>query len=609
MPSTPGVRPETPMLALRAFVADLRATMGRRLPMAALLVVASSLAEGSVLLLLIPVLQSLGLDGSALGGTPGGALRDALNAQDRPPLETALTLFVAAATLQALLLRWQSRITYALEHEYVANWRGRLYRAIARAPWSFIVGRRLSDLAHTLATDLQKAGIAAYQLTALATAVALTAVYVAVAFWISPLLTAAAGTLALVPFVAGWRGLRRSSQSGEQVVAANAAVHHAAIEHLSGAKTARSYGATERNTRLFDELASDVVRVNARLMGDHADDRAVVQIASAVLLALLVVAAAKVLVLPAADVLVLLLVFVRLVPRVGAIHAGALNLSSLLPAFTSASRLLEEAEAARPPAVSAARPITFENRLEFHDVGYAYPAAARQAVSDVTFSITRGATVGIAGPSGSGKTTLADLMLGLIEPQAGRIRVDGVDLTPEVVDDWRSKIGYVSQDTFLFHDTIRANLLWAAPGASEADLWSALARVAADVFVRALPAGLETVLGDRGVRLSGGERQRLALARAFLRSPALLILDEATSALDPENEQAIMDTLAAERGRLTVVLITHRLGLLRDADVIHVVDDGKIVESGTWKSLTAQSRGRLTALAQTEHSVQAVSRP
>ena len=582
--------------------------MGGRVPLAAMLIVAASLVEGFALLLLIPVLQSLGLDGSALGAGSGGVAGRALDHAGKPRLEVALSVFVIAAVLQALLLRWQSRVTYALEHEYVASWRGRLYRAIAHAPWSFIVERRLPDLAHALATDLQKAGIAAYQLMSLATAFSLALVYLGVALWISPQLTAAASLLAAMPVLVAWRGLGRSSRGGEHVVAANAAVHHAAIEHLNAAKTARSYGAVGRSTALFDRLAGNVVSANARLMGDHANERALVQIASAVLLGLLVLAAARLLALPGADVLVLLLVFVRLVPRVGALHGGALNLASTLPAFVNASRLLGEAEAAGASRTAALATIAFEERLRLDAVRFSYPGSTRPALMDVTLSIERGTTVGIAGPSGGGKTTLADVVLGLVEPQSGRVSVDGVSLTPAVVDDWRSKIGYVSQDTFLFDDTIRANLLWARPEASDADVWTALARAAAGDFVRELPNGLETVLGDRGVRLSGGERQRVALARAFLRSPSLLILDEATSALDAEHEQIIMEAIAAERGRVTVVLITHRLGLLRDADVIHVIDEGRLVESGSWKSLMAKSTGRLSALARAERSDATITR-
>lgn len=583
---------------LTAFVRDLHATMGPRLLLAVALIVLASVIEGSTILLLMPVLGALGLErpGSDAGA---GVLFERLGIGDGPSLEVALGVFVAAACAQALLLRWQSRVTYDLEHAYVARWRTRLYKALTEAPWTFLVERRPSDLAHTLATDLQKAGIAAYQVMSLATAASLAVVYLAVALWISPALTAAAALLAITPLALARRGVRRSTSGGERVVTANAAVHHAALEHLSSVKTSRSYGAEARNAAIFDALATEVVAANAQLMGDHASERATVQIASALVLALLVLAAARLLTLPAAQVLVLLLVFVRLMPRIGALHSGALSLVSQLPAFTKAAQLERAAAAARTHAPASQRTLEFGREVAVEGVSFGYPGSSRPALHGVSMTIPRGATIGIAGASGSGKTTLADVLLGLLTPSSGRVRVDDVALGPETLDDWRRRIGYVSQDTFLFDDTVRANLTWALPGASESDLWSALRTAAAERFVRALPSGLDTMLGDRGIRLSGGERQRLALARAFLRQPQLLVLDEATSALDAENEQVILEALAAARGRMTVVLITHRLSLLRDADLIYVLDEGQVVESGAWAGL-AGAAGRLAALARAQ---------
>ena len=169
-------------------------------------------------------------------------------------------------------------------------------------------------------------------------------------------------------------------------------------------------------------------------------------------------------------------------------------------------------------------------------------------------------------------------------------------LTADALRSWRRQIGYVPQETLLFHDSVRANLLWANPGATEEDIWRALASAAADDFVRALPNGLETVLGDRGVLVSGGERQRLSLARALLRRPRILILDEATSSLDSENERRIQDAIDRLHEQITIVVITHRLSTIRNADRIHVLDHGRIVESGTWNSLLASPDGRFRAL-------------
>jgi ATP-binding cassette subfamily C protein len=154
----------------------------------------------------------------------------------------------------------------------------------------------------------------------------------------------------------------------------------------------------------------------------------------------------------------------------------------------------------------------------------------------------------------------------------------------------------VPQETLLFHDSVRVNLLWANPAATEDDIWRALTSAAAADFVRALPKGLETVLGDRGVLISGGERQRLSLARALLRQPSLLILDEATSSLDSENEQRIQDAIERLHEQITIVVITHRLSTIRNADRIHVLDHGRVVESGTWRTLLATPDGRFRAL-------------
>jgi ATP-binding cassette subfamily C protein len=209
----------------------------------------------------------------------------------------------------------------------------------------------------------------------------------------------------------------------------------------------------------------------------------------------------------------------------------------------------------------------------------------------------------IVGTSGAGKSTLADLIMGLIEPQDGAVLIDDVPLDAERLHAWRGCIGYVAQETFLFNDTVRANLLWAYPGATEDELRTALRLAAADDFVARLPDGMETVLGDRGVRLSGGEQQRLALARALLRKPSVLILDEATSNLDSENERRIQGAIEALHGGITIVAITHRLSTIRNADIIYVLENGRVIETGDWTSLTAGGTGRFLELCKAQDAL------
>lgn len=201
-------------------------------------------------------------------------------------------------------------------------------------------------------------------------------------------------------------------------------------------------------------------------------------------------------------------------------------------------------------------------------------------MSGVSLDFRAGEITAIAGPSGAGKSTLADVLLGLLEPAAGAVLVDGLAVDDANRRRWRRSCGYVPQDPYLFHDTIRANLVWARPGAGDAALWRALELAAAADFVAGLPQGLDTVVGDRGSGLSGGERQRIALARALVGEPTLLVLDEATSQLDADNERLIVASLRSLRGRVTVVAVAHREAVLAAADRVVSLDAGRVVDGG-----------------------------
>jgi ATP-binding cassette, subfamily B, bacterial len=221
------------------------------------------------------------------------------------------------------------------------------------------------------------------------------------------------------------------------------------------------------------------------------------------------------------------------------------------------------------------------------NVGFRYPGTQRPVLRGINLDMRPGATVAIVGPSGSGKTTLANLLLRFWDPAEGAIALDGYDLRQYRLDALRSRIALVAQDTYLFNDTLRANVALAKPDASEAEIRQALERAALGGFVAALPARLDTRVGERGVQLSGGQRQRVAIARAVLKNAPVLILDEATSHLDAISEMQVRHALAELMRDRTTIVIAHRLSTVRDADLIAVLDAGHLVESGTHSALIA----------------------
>jgi ATP-binding cassette subfamily C protein len=286
---------------------------------------------------------------------------------------------------------------------------------------------------------------------------------------------------------------------------------------------------------------------------------------------------------PIASLLAVAFVFTRLAAQTASAQTSVLQLAQALPAFDEVMSQIGRSEMAEEGARRVSRDrIAIGAGIRVQDVHFTYPGRGEEgpaALQGVTLEIPAGSITALAGGSGAGKTTLADLVCGLLLPSAGSVEVGGTTLTSERLAAWRRSVGLVPQEPFLFHDTIEANLRWARPDATDDELWDALEIAAAAEFTRRLPAGLGTVVGDRGMRLSGGERQRLALARALLRAPELLILDEATSSLDAATRDAIWTAVGSLRGQTTVLLISHEDATLDRADRVVVLDHGTVLRT------------------------------
>ena len=534
------------------------------------LMIAAALTEGVGLVMLVPLLAVL-----APGSAPAGKLAAMLGGIGLPlALGPLLGLFVALVVVRALILRARTLVALAAQVAVVDTLRRRAWAALLHCEWRTLLTLRRSQSASLLLSEVERAGLGVQQLLlALASAVTLGGILLG-ALAISPLLTLGAGLAGLV-LIGLQTGLRRTAQAlGAAVGEAHSALHASLDEGLGALRTIKSL---EGEAAAAAQTAASVAalrRVQLVFARGHTLNQALLQIGGAGLLALLVWLAVTRWQLGAAAILPMVALFARALPLLGQVQDAMLSWLHARPALDAALALTAAAEAAREPSAAAVCAPSLTRALEFDAVTLRFGRAAA-SLDRVSLSVPARGITAVTGASGAGKSTLADLAGGLLAPDAGQVTIDGVALAGPLRRAWRSRVAYVQQDPVLLAGTVRDNLLWAAPGASEAALQRALVDAAA-TFALDLPEGLETRIGDGGRGLSGGERQRLMLARALLRQPALLILDEATSALDADNEAQIAAALTRLKARMAVLVIAHRGVLAGIADRTYTLKNGRL---------------------------------
>ncbi|RVD45126.1 ABC transporter ATP-binding protein [Mesorhizobium sp. M4B.F.Ca.ET.215.01.1.1] len=589
---------------------------GRRTWIALAFLVLGSLTEGVSILLLIPLLHLIGKSDQDFAiRLPDNALLHWLAPGGTLGLATVLCLLVGLVALQAGFNRFKSVYMARLLYDFVNRLRMDLFEAIGRARWGIFARTRSSDLDHALTGDIDRVQAAAFSLLMLAQTAVLLAGYLVVSLFISPVMTSFAIVIGVLMFVA-LRPFRSRATAYGRVLTANRQDQYRTVsEFLGGIKVAKSLNV---EASYFAQLRATLEKMkadNLNYVRNSTIGTALFQVASVIGLSLFIYIALTRFHLSLAEIVVLLLVFMRIAPRFMDMQTQAQQLLINLPAYASMQGLQTRFDAEREPAGSQSTQgarLSLDVGLNIRDVSLAYGGLAdavegKAVVSGITFGLPAGKVTALIGPSGSGKSTIADMLLGLLEPSQGKILADGVEIGPGNRRLWRDQVAYVPQDVFLLHDTIAANLRLAAPQASDAELWTALRSAHAADFVERLEQRLDTVVGDRGIRLSGGERQRIALARALLRKPSLLILDEATSALDWQNQSLIAKSIDGLRGTMTILTIAHRPSMIAFADWVVAIENGHIVEVGQYQRLKAKSGSRLSRMLSGEQAEREVA--
>jgi len=564
------------------FAAAVARHAGRRGVEATVWVALGAVLEGVGVLLLVPLLATL-FDADLGGALSAPAAMIARFAPDLPPitrLGLILALFAGLMILRNLVLWRRDVVLGQLQIGFVEALRGNIARRLAATRWQTLASLGRGRVTHVMSGDIQRCGAGVHFLLQGGVAVVMLLVQGVVVFTLAPVLAALAVAMMAAGALAMSLLLRRSHDAGRQVTDANLALITGLGHFLSGMKLAISQNLQDRFVAGFERELETGARRQIAFIGQQAVLRGLWAFLAAVVAGTTMLIGYGVMGLPAPMLITLLVVLGRMSGPASQIQLGLQQIAYSLPAWEAATALEQDLRAAAAsPRPSVARP-RLKGAIALRDVVYRHgdDPARESGVNGLTLDLKPGELIGVAGASGAGKTTLADLLAGLIHPQSGHISIGGVALTEDNAIGWRDQVAYVAQDAVLFNDTVRSNLLWANPDAGEDAVAAALALVGADRVTARLPGGLDTVVGENGGLISGGERQRLALARALLRAPDILILDEATNAIDVAGERDILQRLTALPDRPTIVMIAHREQSLAFCDRIISLVDGRLVD-------------------------------
>ena len=549
---------------------DVYRVTGNRLPLLVILTFLNALFDGATVAALLPLLK-------AVGGTPGAG-DDRVTASINAAL-TALGLPITAygiAGFSVGLIIIGSVVFLA--QAYLASWQQRLFSSYFGSEFGFFRERRAGDLISAGITEPVRLGGAFYQANLILSSVLFIGVQVAVALVIAPVVVAMLFGAGTFLFIISVGLVRRGLLVGEEMTVVNADLQSDAGELVAGAKFVK---ATATEQRAVARLSRTILRLRDLTFSNSFDVqivRAIFEYASGLVVIGLLVAGPMLLAVDVGTVVVIVAMFIRLFPKVTGLRQCQQSISLVLPAFDAVSAMVAEAEnTAEPRLISGSAPRLSKGPASIGLESVTVAINGRTILDEISLAIKPGECVVLTGQTGAGKTTLLDCMLGLRRIESGIIRIDGERLDTLAVSEWRHGVGYLGQDPMLFHATIEENLRWIKPDTTDADIEKAL-RLASAEFVYQLPDGLKTIVGDAGSRLSGGERQRIALARALLGEPRLLVLDEATSALDAATETSVVETIARLKGSLTIVSITHRPALVAVADRMIEVKQGKAAD-------------------------------
>ncbi|MEH7298978.1 ABC transporter ATP-binding protein [Neobacillus drentensis] len=580
------------------FTKSLQAFAGKNLYFNLIGMVLISILEGVGIVLLIPMISTIGILSVNIHSTPIPAMHEFL---DKFPKTLSLSIILCTYILlvlgQGVIQKKVVFNNIKIQIGFINNLRLETYQILLEANWAFLMKKRKSDLINSLTDELGRVSAGTNLFLQLITSIIFTMIQLGVALWLSAKITLFVLVSSLILAYFSKRFVVQSRVLGGKTTKIAKKYLGEITDNFNGIKEIKSNILEESRIGMLRSWCQEIEKEKLEQVKLKNNSQFFYKFSSAILIAILIFLSVEVFKANPEQLLLIILIFSRLWPRFSGIQSNVEQIASNLPAFTSIRELQEESILARELKESElifdiVHPMVVYKGIECKNICFRYNCEEEiYAIKNASFKIFSNTMTAVVGQSGAGKSTLIDIIMGLLQPEKGTIIIDEKPLSSSNLFSFRKSISYVPQDPFLFNGSIRENLLMMEPNSTEEQIWEALELSSVASFVRQLPLGLDTTVGDRGVRLSGGERQRLVLARALLRNPSILVLDEATSSLDTENEFNIQEAIERLKGKMTIIVIAHRLSTIRNADHVIVLDNGEIVQQGQYNQLAHEKKG------------------
>jgi ABC-type multidrug transport system fused ATPase/permease subunit len=569
-----------------------------------------SLLDGIGIFLLIPIINISGIINLNNEGSNITSLFSFLHSvPEKVKLPIAIGIFLLIVIGQTILQRNLNIRNIKIQQSFFRQLRLESFRELLEANWSFYIKKRKSDLINILTSELARINSGTNQILQLITAIVFTLIQIGIAFWLSAMMTSFVLFCGVILMIFSRKFIKRAKSLGNYTSRLGQSYLSGITDNFNGIKDIKSNTLESSQFVWFRSITEGILSEQIEYIKLRSSSEMFYKIISAILISFFIFLSIKLFHAQAAQLFIITLIFSRLWPRFTGIQANLQQIASIVPAFKALIDLQNECKEAKEWNIKNIDsenidPILIKNGIECSQVFFRYDKnEPTYTLNEINLIIPANRMTAIVGRSGAGKSTLIDLLMGLLKPERGQIIIDGSPLSQNNLLSLRQSISYVPQDPFLFNGSIRDNLLMIQPTVTEEQIWVALEFAAADQFVKRLPMGVDTLVGDRGVRLSGGERQRLVIARAILRKPSILVLDEATSALDTENESKIQEAIERLKGTMTIIVIAHRLSTIRNADQVIVLDQGEIIQQGQFNQLASEKKGVFSSLLRKQMGV------